>query len=193
MWREKTSLSQSGGAPGGWGVERRQNVGCPSYFVSHPRTNVSLPSENVRRPSQNVDPPSNYVRSPSNYVCLPIMFLGLLGCGVSGFWNGGVSSWDRGLRFSGCKCNAFREFRAQWGAPMDYLGNRRFSNPKGIASSSPGLRGPRYPGSRPDGFATPTGLRRMAPSGAQPRWGCGSLGLFPRVARASQQIGRAHV
>ena len=109
-WREKAVLSQSGGAPGGWGVERRQNVGCPSHFVSHPRTNVSLPSENVRRPSQNVDPPSNYVRSPSNYVCLPIMFLGLLGCGVSGFWNGGVSSWDRGLRFSGCKCNAFREF-----------------------------------------------------------------------------------
>ena len=78
------------------GGELRQNVRCPSHFVSHPRTNVSLPSENVRRPSQNVDPPSNYVRSPSNYVCLPIMFLGLLGCGVSGFWNGGGSSWDRG-------------------------------------------------------------------------------------------------
>ena len=153
------------------GGELRQNVRCPSHFVSHPRTNVSLPSENVRRPSQNVDPPSNYVRSPSNYVCLPIMFLGLLGCGVSGFWNGGVSSWDRGLRFSGCKCNAFREFRAQWGAPMDYLGNRRFCNPKGIASSSPGWRGPSYPGSRPDGVApcrcgwvaTPVGLLACGP------------------------------
>ena len=160
----------SGGAPGGWGGELRQNVRCPSHFVSHPRTNVSLPSENVRRPSQNVDPPSNYVRSPSNYVCLPIMFLGLLGCGVSGFWNGGVSSWDRGLRFSGCKCNAFREFRAQWGAPMDYLGIPRL-NPKWIPAQSPGLRGTSYPGPQGRRPTTPPGLRPSRSDTAQPRWG----------------------
>ena len=70
--------------------------------------------------------------------------------------------------------------------PLECLGPQRFSNPKGIASSSPGLRGPRYPGSRTGEFSTPTGLRPAAAAGAQPRWGCGSSGLFPRVARASQ-------
>ena len=70
--------------------------------------------------------------------------------------------------------------------PLECLGPQRFSNPKGIASSSPGLRGPRYPGSRTGGFSTPTGLRPASASGAQPRWGCGSVARFPRVARASQ-------
>ena len=70
--------------------------------------------------------------------------------------------------------------------PLEYLGPQRFFNPKGIASSSPGLRGTSYPGSRTGGFSTPTGLRPASASGSQPRWGCGSGARFPRVARASQ-------
>ena len=46
------------------------------------------------------------------------------------------------------------------------------SNPKGIVSSSPGLRGTSYPGTMPAGVSTPTGLRPVAVTAPQPRWGC---------------------
>ena len=38
----------------------------------------------------------------------------------------------------------------------------------------------------PESFSTPTGLRPLATAGPQPRWGCGFVDRFPRVARASQ-------
>ena len=68
-------------------------------------------------------------------------------------------------------------------------GTQRSSNPNGIVSSSPGLRGTSYPGSRTEWCATPTGLWPVGTGGAegpQPRWGCGVIARFPRVARASQ-------
>ncbi len=61
-----------------------------------------------------------------------------------------------------------------------------FSNPKGIASSSPGLRGTSYPGSLPTELPTPTGLCRVSHARSQPRWGCFPLPTFPKVARSSQ-------
>ena len=72
------------------------------------------------------------------------------------------------------------------------LKKRRFFNPKGIVPSSPGLRGTSYPGSRPDGFSTPTGLRHVPTSGSHPRWGCWPSARFPRVARASQPWAGGH-
>ena len=69
---------------------------------------------------------------------------------------------------------------------MKGLRIQRFCNPKGIVSSSPGLRGTSYPGSRRDRFSTPTGLCHVATEGPQPRWGCWVAAWFPRVARASQ-------
>ena len=59
-------------------------------------------------------------------------------------------------------------------------------NPKGIPSSSPGLRAARYPGSAVAGFSTPTGLRHLCTGWPQPRWGCLPSAMFPKVARASQ-------
>ena len=59
-------------------------------------------------------------------------------------------------------------------------------NPKGIESSSPGLRGTSYPGAGPEGFSTPTGLRPLCQDSPQPRWGCGAAARFPKVARSSQ-------
>jgi hypothetical protein len=64
--------------------------------------------------------------------------------------------------------------------------NQRFSNPKGIVSASPGLRGTSYPGWRPAAFPTPTGLRLVFTVLPQPRWGCLRLPRCPRVARSSQ-------
>src|ERR1017187_10535159 len=62
----------------------------------------------------------------------------------------------------------------------------RFGNPKGIVSTSPGLRGTSYPGWLPAGISTPTGLRPVSTVQPQPRWGCFPLSRFPKVARASQ-------
>ncbi len=64
----------------------------------------------------------------------------------------------------------------------------RISNPNGIMSSSPGLRGTRYPGCWWGGNRQPQrgcGLGRRRER-AQPRWGWPSPPRFPRVARASQ-------
>ncbi len=61
-----------------------------------------------------------------------------------------------------------------------------FRNPKGIESSSPGLRGTSYPGLRMAASSTPKGLRLLADAKPQPRSGCFSLTPFPRVARPSQ-------
>ena len=71
-------------------------------------------------------------------------------------------------------------------APTGDLRNRPASNPKGIVSSSPGLRGTSYPGAGAEGYSTPTGLRPSCPDAPQPRWGCGLEARFPKVARASQ-------
>ena len=60
------------------------------------------------------------------------------------------------------------------------------SNPNGIVSFSPGLRGTSYPGLPLQRFSTPTGLGRAASSLLQPRWGCRPTAHFPRVAPASQ-------
>ena len=54
---------------------------------------------------------------------------------------------------------------------MKGLRIQRFCNPKGIVSSSPGLRGTSYPGSRRGRFSTPTGLCHVATDGPQPRLG----------------------
>jgi hypothetical protein len=59
-------------------------------------------------------------------------------------------------------------------------------NPKGIESSSPGLRGTSYPGWSSVRFSTPTGLCRPTTSEPQPRWGCLVPATFPGVARVSQ-------
>ena len=64
--------------------------------------------------------------------------------------------------------------------------NRQFRNPKGIVSSSPGLRGTSYPGLASVWFSTPTGLLPLAVPGPQPRWGWPTPPGFPRVARGSQ-------
>jgi hypothetical protein len=64
--------------------------------------------------------------------------------------------------------------------------NRQFRNPKGIVSSSPGLRGTSYPGLASVWFSTPTGLLPLAVPGPQPRWGWPTPPAFPRVARGSQ-------
>mgnify|MGYP006353304943 CR=1 FL=1 len=45
------------------------------------------------------------------------------------------------------------------------------SNPKGIATQSPGLRGTSYPGQRSRRPTTPTGLRLARPNLTKPRWG----------------------
>ena len=60
------------------------------------------------------------------------------------------------------------------------------NNPKGIVSSSPGLRGTSYPGFQTRSFSTPTGLRQVSNAEPQPRWGCLSCATFPKVARSSQ-------
>jgi hypothetical protein len=64
----------------------------------------------------------------------------------------------------------------------------RISNPKGIVSSSPGLRGTSNPGNRSGGNRQPQrGCGLKAGRGqAQPRWGWQPPHRFPRVARASQ-------
>ena len=49
---------------------------------------------------------------------------------------------------------------------MQCLRHLRFSNPKGIVSSSPRLRGTSYLGSRFNPFSTPTGLRHFATDGS---------------------------
>ena len=54
------------------------------------------------------------------------------------------------------------------------LNPQQFCNPKGIVTSSPGLRGTSYPGS---GFST---------TEPQPCWGCLSWPTLPKVARSSQ-------
>ena len=73
----------------------------------------------------------------------------------------------------------FRD-RANWGR------GRRSSNPKGIVSSSPGLRGTSYPGSDAPRIPTPTGLHQVWVAEPQPRRGCLPSATFPRVARTSQ-------
>ena len=50
------------------------------------------------------------------------------------------------------------------------------SNPNGIVSSSPGLRGTSYPGSLPESFSNPNGVASL--SAPQPRWGCWFLNCF---------------
>jgi len=64
--------------------------------------------------------------------------------------------------------------------------DRRFCNPKGIVSSSPGLRGTSYPGLLAAEFSTPTGLCHGSTAGSQPRWGWWPLRIIPKVARSSQ-------
>src|SRR4026209_2018187 len=66
------------------------------------------------------------------------------------------------------------------------IADRRFSNPKGIASASPGLRGTSYPGLIRATFSTPTGLCQIWFGLPQPRWGCSTLSPCPKVARSSQ-------
>ena len=44
------------------------------------------------------------------------------------------------------------------GNPNSQIGNRGKNNPKGVASSSPGLRGTSYPGSPPRNFPNPKGV-----------------------------------
>jgi hypothetical protein len=64
-----------------------------------------------------------------------------------------------------------------------------FCNPKGIVSSSPGLRGTSYPGFQVRLFSTPTGLRQVSNGKPQPRWGCLSCATFPKVARSLATLG----
>src|SRR6185369_930422 len=64
--------------------------------------------------------------------------------------------------------------------------NRRFCNPNGIVSASPGLRGTSYPGLPAAWISTPTGLRQVCLAEPQPRWGWSRRHIFPRVARSSQ-------
>jgi hypothetical protein len=64
--------------------------------------------------------------------------------------------------------------------------DERFCNPKGIVSSSPGLRGTSYPGFQVRWFSTPTGLRQVSNGKPQPRWGSLFCARFPKVARSSQ-------
>ena len=63
-------------------------------------------------------------------------------------------------------------------------------NPKGIASSSPGLRGTSYPGSGQPEWFNPKGVvsfpTESTPSEPQPLWGCILADPFPRVARDSR-------
>ena len=60
-------------------------------------------------------------------------------------------------------------------------------NPKGIASSSPGLRGTSYPGKAAENHANPNGVAACARIQPQPRWGWKNPGgPVPKVARASQ-------
>ena len=75
----------------------------------------------------------------------------------------------------------------EWEAERQNESSLRFSNPNGIASSSPGLRGTSYPRWPKGELPTPTGLRPAAiTTRPQPRWGCWLLNGFPRVARSSQ-------
>ena len=70
--------------------------------------------------------------------------------------------------------------------PIGDLINQPACNPKGIVSSSPGLRGTSYPGAGAEGFSTPTGLCPVCPDAPQPRWGWEPTARFPKVARASR-------
>ena len=60
-------------------------------------------------------------------------------------------------------------------------------NPKGIACSRPGLRCTSYPGLiARDNFQPERGFVAFGSCGPQPSWGCLGLGVFPKVAPASQ-------
>src|ERR1039458_7438466 len=69
-----------------------------------------------------------------------------------------------------------------------------FLNPKGIVSSSPGLRAASYPGERESSkHPTPTGLRLQATTGGRNPVGVGAFwSSSPRVARCSQPWAGGH-
>jgi len=71
------------------------------------------------------------------------------------------------------------------------LTDYEFSNPNGIVSSSPGLRGTSYPGLSARAVPTPTGLCHLRPASPQPRWGCETINRFLKVARGLATLGFA--
>jgi hypothetical protein len=92
-------------------------------------------------------------------------------------------------RFSCPACGA----AAEWNSAKQSL-ICPSDNPKGIAFSSPGLRGTSYPGSSSNNLSQPQrdcGQSCAIPCASrspQPRWSCSITRRFPGVARSSQPL-----
>ena len=86
------------------------------------------------------------------------------------------------------KPNAFREFHPhdRGGTP---IGCRHFSIPTGLCNPAQGCEARATLGQRFAASSTPTGLRRVAPGGPQPRWGWADSGRLTQGSSGLATLG----